>query len=76
MEQFKTGQKLASRSICNWDCIYSATVVSRTAKTVTIEENGEQKRCKVHQDDQGVEFIYPHGRYSMAAIFRADRQEA
>lgn len=73
MEKFKVNQVLTSRSICNYDVIYRAVVISRTAKTVTIIEDGQQKRCKVHEHD-GAEMIFPHGRYSMAATFRANRQ--
>lgn len=71
MNTFTTGQVLTTRSICNYDCIYEATVIKRTAKTVTIREYNEEKRCKIHTDHDGNEYIYPHGRYSMAAIFRA-----
>lgn len=71
-QTFKAGDKLATRSICNWDCIFTGTIVKRTAKTVTVitDIHGE-KRCKVYLDDSGNEFIYPHGRYSMAATFNA-----
>jgi len=31
----------------------------------------ENKRCKIHVDSEGNEFIYPNGRHSMAAKFRA-----
>jgi len=70
MKTFTNGQKLTARSICNHDCIFEATVIKRTAKTVTINEDGTEKRCKIHTNNQG-EFIYPDGRYSMATIFRA-----
>jgi len=71
---FKTGDSLATASICNSDCIFEAKVIKRTKCTVTIEMYGrETKRCNVQVDDDGNEFIYPHGRYSMAAIFRANR---
>ena len=74
MTKFAQGQKLSTRSICNHDCIFRGEVLKRTAKTVTIDVRGEAKRCKVHLDDDGTEFIFPFGRYSMAAIFRAGRQ--
>ena len=70
--QFKTGQQLASRSICDHECIFRATVLKRTAKTVTISRPGrDDKRCKIHLDDDSHEYIFPYGQYSMAAIFRA-----
>ncbi len=69
--EFFTGQKLKARSICDYDCIYTAVVLKRTAKTVTIEQRGSLERRKIHIDDNGGEFIYPFGKYSMASIFRA-----
>ena len=71
MKTFKAGQKLSQRSICDNDCIFTGTIVKRTAKTATVMTamKGE-KRCKIHNDENG-EFIYPHGQYSMAATFHA-----
>ena len=68
---FNTGDKLSSRSIGDHNCIFTGTVTKRTAKTVTIKTGmyGE-KRCKIFTDETG-EYAYPHGQYSMAAIFRA-----
>lgn len=71
---FKTGDTLATSSICNSECIYTATITKRTKCFVTIDlGNNEVKRCKVWLDDEGSECIHPHGTYSMAAIFRARR---
>ena len=45
---FKTGDSLATASICNSDCIFEAKVIKRTKCTVTIEMYGrETKRCNV-----------------------------
>ena len=71
---FKTGDKLATSSICDSECIFQAEVIKRTKCTVTILMYGrETKRCNVQTDETGNEFIYPHGRYSMCAIYRANR---
>lgn len=67
---FYAHQVLKARSICDYDCVYEAEVISRTSKTVTIEERGKRKTVKIHLGDNG-EFCYPHGRYSMAARFYA-----
>lgn len=75
MNRFTQGQHLAARAICNSDCIYRSIVLKRTAKTVTINDYGEVKRCKIHTDDCG-EYIYPHGRHSMAATFHASEDES
>ena len=71
MNTFTQGQALSNRSICDSNCIFTGTVLKRTAKTVTISSRGEEKRCKIHISEDGGEFIFPYGRYSMAAIFRA-----
>lgn len=71
MNVFTIGQELSTRSICNHDCVFTGTILKRTAKFVTINVYNEEKRCKVHLDQDGNEYIYPHGQYSMAAIFRA-----
>lgn len=70
MNKFKVNQELKTRSICNSDSVFTATVVKRTDKSVTIQIDSEQKRCKIHLNDDG-EFIYPMGKYSMCPIFRA-----
>jgi hypothetical protein len=72
MTKFKPGQKLSTRSTCDYDCIFSAKVISRTEKTITIRVDGENitRRVQVHADS---EIVYPFGKYSMAPIFRADR---
>ncbi|MBE9515952.1 MAG: hypothetical protein IME93_03125 [Proteobacteria bacterium] len=72
MNTFTTGQQLSARSICDHDCVFEGQVLKRTAKTVTINTRMKGvSRCKVHNDEQGNEFIFPYGRYSMAPIFRA-----
>lgn len=82
---FKTGQDLRARSIGDADCIFTGKVISRTAKTVTIQVGDTPpyvvggarvkdgaKRCKIHlTGDDKHEFCYPFGQYSMAPVFRA-----
>lgn len=71
MKKFTAGQTLESRSICDHNCIFTGTVIKRTAKTVTINTRMKgEKRCKIHTNDEG-EFIFPFGQYSMAPVFRA-----
>jgi hypothetical protein len=69
---FKAGQTYTTRSACDHECIFSATVISRTAKTVKISVHGKTKSRKIHVWD-GVEHFYPFGQYSMAAIMSADK---
>ncbi len=71
--QFTVNQEVSSRSICDYDCIFRGTILSRTAKFVTIKMDGykEPKRIKVKIQD-GVEKIYPLGTHSMAISFLAN----
>lgn len=73
MNTFAKGQELSTSSICDSNCIFKATVIRRTAKQVIIKEDGyrEEKRLGISLDSDGNEMIYPHGRHSMCAIFRA-----
>lgn len=76
MNKFKVGQKVSTRSICNYDCIYEGVIVRRTAKTVWFKEYNEVKSARIQQDDNhynGDEFIYPHGRHSMCPVFVAGK---
>lgn len=71
MTKFHVDQNLSTCSICDSNCIFTATVLNRTEKTVTIKTNMDGvKRCKIHVRDEQ-EFIFPFGRYSMAPIFTA-----
>ena len=74
MIRFQTGQNLETRSICDHNSIFKAEVISRTEKTVTVKTQGKIKRCKVHVHENinnGNEFIFPYGRYSMCPVFQA-----
>lgn len=63
--KFQIGQELSARSACDWDCIFRYTVVSRTAKFVTVKYHNQLKRVSIRVRD-GVEYCYPLGTYSMA----------
>lgn len=75
MKQFEVGSTYSCRSICDYDCIFSFMVVSRSAKTVTIRgvNNARDARRKVRVVD-GVEHIDPLGRYSMSPVLTAERE--
>ena len=42
--QFQVGRTYATRSICDYDCIFSFTILARTAKTVTTQIHGKTVR--------------------------------
>ena len=69
---FEVGKTYYTRSICDHNCIFKATIVKRTAKTVTIDEgDGKLKRCKIHTDLGKDEAIFPRGVYSMCPIIHS-----
>lgn len=71
LRRFTVGQALETRSACDHDCVYEGTVVSRSEKMVQIDLKDRKVRVKIHTDEDGNEFCYPHGRYSMAPVFNA-----
>jgi len=71
------GQTLTTRSLCDYDCIYTVKVLDRKKSfaTVSLDRNGgEVKRVKVYEWE-GREYIMPYGKYSMAPRFYADNKE-
>ena len=71
-KQFQIGRTYFDRSACDYDCIFSFTILARTAKTVTIENHGKIPKRGLTVYD-GVEQFKPFGTYSMCAIVRADK---
>jgi hypothetical protein len=75
LNRFQVGRTYATRSICDYDCIFSFKILGRTAKTVTIQDphtsdrRTVKRRLYVWEDN---EQFKPHGNYSMAAIVGAD----
>jgi hypothetical protein len=71
---FLTNKNYFARFVCDADSRLEFSVIKRTAKFITINLYGrEEKRCKISKDENGVEFIYPLGSYSMAPICRASQ---
>jgi hypothetical protein len=76
--RFEVGKEYFARSLCDHDCIYRFTVVSRTAKQVTLRSKNETKTIvrgvkEMRTDYSNCETCMPHGNYSMAACLHADR---
>ena len=70
--QFKTGETYGCRSICDYNCIWTFTIVKRTAKFISIKDSdGKITRVGVKTWD-GVERAYPLGQFSMAPSIYAD----
>ena len=70
MNKFEIGKTYFTRSICDHNCIFEETIVSRTAKTI---KTSSGKTLRVNDKFNGIEQIWPEGKYSMAPIISADR---
>lgn len=66
----EAGKVITARSIGDWDCIFSATVISRKGNFVTLDLRNEIVRKMVKKDSNGNEYVLALGNYSMAPMFR------
>jgi hypothetical protein len=73
--QFQIGKTYSTRSIADYDTIFSFTITGRTAKTVTTQVRGKTVRRGLFLFD-GIEQFKPFGTYSMCVIISADRASA
>ena len=72
MNKFYSGQEINQRSICDHNCIFTGTVIKRTAKRVTVKTPMYGvKTVAIKTDEDGNESCYPMGTYSMAPRFSA-----
>lgn len=69
---FKVGTTYSTRSICDHDCIFSFTILARTAKQVTVTVHGKVQKRGISLCD-GIESFAPFGRYSMSPTIYANR---
>jgi hypothetical protein len=67
MTKFQVGKTYSTRSACDHNCIFSITVVARTAKTIKTS-NGKTLRVSEYDNRETVK---PMGSYSMAPIIAA-----
>lgn len=74
MKIFEIGQTYYTRSIGDHNCIIHVTIKARTAKTVTANVMGTEKRFRVSEWD-GAECFKPWGSYSMAPTITANDTE-
>jgi len=73
--QFIVGNTYTTRSMCDDECIFSMTVVKRTASTVTINFQGKVMRLKIRCFGDGHEYLRT-ASYSFAPLFSAERTAA
>ena len=75
MTKFNVGQTYSTRSICDHECVFSFTILARTAKQVTIQDPHTSDIKTVRRGVSawnGVEQFKPFGTYSMCAVVGAD----
>lgn len=76
MTRFEIGKTYYTRSLCDHDCIYSAKVIARTAKSVRVildARDGVKLRRVSPNYDGTCEVFAPFGSYSMSPTIRADK---
>lgn len=74
MRKFEVGKQYKMKSICDSNCIWSYTVLSRTAKTITITDGDKTLKLRINQktsEYRNAESVYPLGQYSMCPILSA-----
>lgn len=74
MKKFEVGKIYSMRSPCDHECVWTYTVINRTAQTVTITDGKDVKKCRVIKklsEYRGSETIFPLGQYSMAPMLTA-----
>lgn len=74
MKKFEIGKKYSMESICDSNCIWSYTVIARTAQTVTITDGSNTLKLRISKktsEYRGSETVYPLGQYSLAPMLSA-----
>ena len=75
IKRFETGKTYSMRSVCNQDCVWTYTVIKRTACTVTLkDEYGKIQTCRISKLGIKIfneESCQPLGNYSIAPTLRA-----
>ena len=67
MVKFEIGKTYATCSICDHDCIFDLSVISRTEKTITAKVGGFGiKTLRISTKWTDNESVYPLGKYSMS----------
>lgn len=74
MKKFEVGKEYKMRSICDSNCIWSYTVIARTAQTITLTDGIKTLKLRVSKktsEYRGAETVYPLGQYSMCPMLSA-----
>lgn len=76
MKTFEIGKTYETRSACNSECVWTFTITSRTAATVTaVDDHGETKKFRISKKFstfRNAETFLPFGEYSMCPMISAE----
>jgi hypothetical protein len=78
MKQFEVGKIYQMSSACDSDCIWAYRVISRTTKTVLLQDvkTLDTRKCRIsgkYSEQYEEEIVFPLGQYSMCPTLRAGR---
>jgi hypothetical protein len=73
LKAFEVGRTYSCRSICDYDCVWTYTIVARTAKTITTACGKTFRIISKLSEATGVEKVFPQGRFSMCPVLSADK---
>ena len=71
--KFEIGETYYCYSTADYNCTWKYVVIARTDKTVTLLNHDEAIKRKITIQN-GIEVVYPKGRYSMAPKLTAKRK--
>lgn len=77
MKTFEIGKNYSMRSACDYNCIWTYTVIARTAQTITLSDGKETKKCRIskqYSEYNKAETVFPLGSYSMCPILTAEKE--
>lgn len=70
MTTIKINTTISARSICDYNCIFTAYVIDRKGEWVTLLMDGKTIRKKIKRSFDGSEYVLALGNYSMAPAFK------
>lgn len=77
MKKFEIGKNYNMRSVCDHNCIWSFTVIARTAQTIILFDGKKEKKCRIskqYSEWNKAETVFPLGQYSMCPILTAEKE--
>lgn len=72
VKTFEVGTRYFMRSACNYEAVWVYTVISRTKKFVTLQDDKGRVRRRGVYVYNDVEHTLPLGSFSMAPVLAAD----